>query len=78
MADKPSKPLAAGSSAIDPSPAGYVDWLTKLKVDIRQAQSRALFSVNAEMIQLYSGSALYYSAPGATGMGRKRNTETLG
>jgi predicted nuclease of restriction endonuclease-like (RecB) superfamily len=53
MADKPSKPLAAGSSAIDPSPAGYIDWLTKLKVDIRQAQSRALFSVNAEMIRLY-------------------------
>jgi predicted nuclease of restriction endonuclease-like (RecB) superfamily len=53
MADKPSPSSVTAPSAIGPSPAGYGDWLAKLKVEIRQAQSRALFSVNAEMIRLY-------------------------
>ena len=34
-------------------PDGYAEWLTQLKADIRQAQTRAVLAVNAEMIMLY-------------------------
>ena len=34
-------------------PDGYVEWLTQLKADIRQTQTRAVLAVNSEMIMLY-------------------------
>lgn len=48
---KLSKPLSPG--AVDQAPPGYVEWLTRLKADIRRSQTRALVRVNAEMIHLY-------------------------
>ena len=40
-------------TAGDQPPSGYAEWLTHLKADIHQAQTRALVSVNSEMIMLY-------------------------
>lgn len=36
-----------------PIPAGYTDLLKEIKARIRQAQTRAMLSVNAEMVHLY-------------------------
>jgi hypothetical protein len=34
-------------------PAGYADWLAKLKADIAHARQRATLAVNVELVQLY-------------------------
>jgi len=36
-----------------PTPVGYADLLKEIKTRIQQAQTRAIFSVNAELIRLY-------------------------
>jgi len=52
-----AKVVARKSSTVlspaDPVPAGYGEWLTRLKADIRRSQTRALVRVNTEMIHLY-------------------------
>ena len=44
---------AHGSRAHSPTPAGYAQLLKEIKARIQQAQTRAMFSANAEMIRLY-------------------------
>jgi hypothetical protein len=41
------------SKAHSPSPTAYAKLLTEIKARIQQSQTRAVFSVNAELICLY-------------------------
>jgi hypothetical protein len=41
------------ANALSPAPAGYVQLLRDIKARIQQSRTRAIFSLNAEMIRLY-------------------------
>ena len=45
MSDQPA--------SLMPTPTGYVDWLSELKIKIHSAQQRATLAVNRELVLLY-------------------------
>jgi hypothetical protein len=53
----PNVPAKAGETdpgkAHSPAPAGYAHLLKEIKARIQQSQTRAIFSVNAELVRLY-------------------------
>jgi predicted nuclease of restriction endonuclease-like (RecB) superfamily len=50
---KRAAPPAAAPPSLTRAPAGYAEWLAKLKSEIRSAQIRASVSVNRELILVY-------------------------
>lgn len=78
MKKKASRASKAGPPPVFGQPAEYASLLRDIKDRIRQAQTRAVLSVNAELVRLYWDIGRIPRAPAARRLGCRRDSATGG